>query len=290
MKHFVFEGSDKKELDGYLYENENAKAVVLIVHGMQEYAGRYADFAKYLNQNGFIVCTSDLRGHGERAKDAPGYDEGDIFEKIVGDQKILISKMKNDYKLPLYVFGHSYGSFVTQRLIRDNAGADKYVVCGSAYTNALLYKAAKIISKIGRFFKGKKATAMLIEKMSFGGYKKGFEGGNWLSRDENNWKAYKASSLCGQPFPYNFYVSMFKGLISNYKGIEKANKQTPIYLIAGSCDPVGGKGKQVKQLFDFYKKVGLNVSMKLFEGGRHEIINETNKEEVYADVVSFFKK
>ncbi len=293
MKEFLVDVGGCKQNTCYLFDEVKApKGVVLIIHGMQEHALRYKKFCKALNSNGLIVFTSDLRGHGKNMHLArPGYSEGNIFAEIVLDHIEYIKKLKADYpKFPLFVFGHSFGSFIAQRLIVecDNL-VDKFILCGSAYTASLKFKAGLQLALMSEFFKGRDATAKLVEKCSIKGYGKRFKGGNWLSRDYTVWEDYKHDLLCGLPFPVSFYTAFFSGAINNYKRLAVVDESTPILLIAGTDDPVGDKGKSVKKLYKVYKKHWLNVKLKLYAGARHELLNETNSYEVIHDILSFIE-
>lgn len=292
MKRAEVMGYKGNPLVGYFYENvKNPKAVVQIFHGMQEHSKRYEDFAKFLNSKGYIVFVSDLRGHGENVKDVElqGHSDGDIFEETVNDQIIISNTLKEKYKLPLYVVGHSFGSFVAQMYITRCQTADKVVLSGSAYTNNASFVMGKgVASACALTMKNK--TAKIIEAMSFGSYRKKFKNGNWLSRDEEVYEKYVADPYCGHPFPYSFYKSMFTGVLKNYKEIENIKPNLPILILAGDSDPVGGYGKLVTKLYNVYRKAGLQAECKLYNGARHEILNETNKQEVYNDIVTFLEK
>lgn len=283
-----FKTFDGKLLHYYLTESEKPKAVIQIVHGMQEHAGRYIDFMNFLTNNGYNVFASDLRGHGKNIEKIPGHSNGDIFQEIVKDQIEITKFLKEKYHLPVYIFGHSFGSYITQYyLANSNNIVNKAVICGSTYTKNFLYKFAKIVANITAIFKGKEHEAKLIEKLSLKGYGKDFENGNWLSRDEKNWNNYKNNNFCGQPFPVSFYLSLFKNAPKSYKNLN--NIKVPILIISGTADPVGNKNASgPKKLYKVYKKAGINVSIKLYLNARHELLNETNKEEVYKDVLNFF--
>lgn len=291
MKTIKVKGYKDFELAGYLWDKvENPKGVVQIIHGMQEHAKRYDDFAKFLNSQGLIVFASDLRGHGQTAimNNLPfGYSDGDIFMEIVQDQIIISDFLIKKFKLPLSIFGHSFGSMITQRYIVENGFKIKNaIICGSTYTNSMSFRAGYHLAKICRFFKGKKKDAKLLEKVSIKGYGKHFKDGNWLSRDENNWEKYKNDDLCGKTFPNNFYWSFFKNARNNYKNLNNIPYFLPILLICGTDDPVSGKNGMVK-LFFTYGKANKKVYLKTYNNARHEILNEINKEEVYNDVSLF---
>ena len=131
---------------------------------------------------------------------------------------------------------------------------------------------------------------IMIENMSFKNYAKGFENGNWLCRDEEVWKKYNEDKYCGTPFPVSFYRSLFKNMGRLNRGIKDIDKDTKIMLIYGDQDPVGSKGKQIQKLYKLYLKNSLNCIIKGYAGGRHEILNETNKDEVLSDIIDFLSK
>ena len=293
MKEITKQGYKGRELTCYLFDEvRDAKGVVVLVHGMQEHALRYLEFGKFLNDNGYILFATDLRGHGKNMLDGkPGFENGDIFENIVEAYKIFISELKNDYKnLPIIVFGHSFGSFISQRLLLecDNL-VDKFILCGSAYTNSLLFKLGKILANITKRFKGAEGSAKLVESCSIGGYGKKFKNGNWLTRDENVSEEYKKDPLCGRSFPAGFYQSFFNGATKNYKRLAMVDESTPILIISGDNDPVGLNGKSIKKLNKVYTKHWLNVYVKMYKDARHELLNELNKDAVMDDILEFIE-
>jgi len=291
MKTIKLKGYNNFELVGYIWDKvEEPKGVVQIIHGMQEHAKRYADFAKFLNSKGLIVFASDLRGHGQTAllNNLPfGYSDGDIYMEIVNDQIIITEFLKEKYNLPITIFGHSFGSFIAQRYMVENGFKIKnIVICGSTYTNSMIYKLGYNVAKICKFFGGKKRKANLIEKLSIKGYGKKFKNRNWLSRDEDNWTKYLNDELCGKTFPNNFYYSFFKNARKNYKNLKNIPYYLPILLIGGTDDPVSGKNGLIK-LFFTYGKAMKKVYLKSYLDARHELLNEINKDEVYEDVAGF---
>ena len=291
MKSIKIQGYQNFELACYLWDKvEKPTGVVQIIHGMQEHAKRYNDFAKYLNSKGLIVFASDLRGHGQTAlqNNLPlGYSEGDIFLEIVQDQIIITDYLTKKYNLPVSILGHSFGSFITQRYLIENGFKIKNaILTGSTYTNSAQYRLGYHVAKIGKFFKGAKKSAKLIEGMSFKKYSKLFPNGNWLTRDEDIWKEYNNDELCGKSFPYNFYLSFFKHARKNYKNLDHIPYYLPILIASGVSDPVCGKYGLAK-LFFTYGKAKKKVFLKTYLDCRHEILNELNKKEVYEDIYNF---
>lgn len=291
MKTLKLDGYNNFKLACYLWDKvENPKGIVQIIHGMQEHALRYDKFAKYLNSQGLIVFASDLRGHGQTAliNNLPwGYSDGDIFMEIVYDQIKLTDYLLEKYKLPISIFGHSFGSFIAQRYMIENGFKIKNIIlCGSTYTNSSIYKLGFHTARLCKLFKGKKAPANLIEKMSIKGYGKNFENGNWLTRDTKVWEKYQADELCGQTFPVNFYYSFFKNARNNYKNLKNIPYFLPILIISGTDDPVSNKNGIV-DLFFTYGKAKKKVFYKSYNCDRHELLNELDKENVFTDVCNF---
>ena len=283
------EGYQLLKLYTYVYDNvENPKAVVLIVHGMMEHAGRYYNFAKFLNANGYIVIANDLRGHGHSAIDKKfGYGEKDIFSESVQDEIIILEKIKDAYKLPVYLFGHSYGSMLSQAIIQNTNVVEKCVLCGTANGSSAIMKSGSGLSKFLSFFKNEKSDGGFIEKMCIKNYGKKFEHHNWLTRDDAVFEAYCKDEFCGGSFPFSFYKSMLTNMSKMNSGVNKIGRKK-VFIIAGACDPVGSKGKQITSLNKFYLNNNIDYRCKIYPDCRHELLNELNKEEVYNDVLEFF--
>lgn len=291
MKTVKLEGYNNFEIVGYLWDKvENPVGVLQIIHGMQEHALRYNNFARYLNKLGIIVFASDLRGHGQTAllHNLPwGYSDGDIFMEIVKDQIIITEYLSEKFHLPISILGHSFGSFITQRYMIENGFKVKNVILsGSTYTNNMAFRMGYRVAQFQKAFGLKKKTAKLIEKMAFGSYGKKFKNGNWLSRDEQVWLNYKADELCQNPFPVNFYYSFFKNARNNYKNLKNIPYYLPILIVSGTDDPVSGKGGIIR-LFYEYANARKKLYLKSYLDARHEILNEINKDEVYKDISDF---
>lgn len=290
MKKIMFKRPDGVEVKCYLYEGETKpRASVLIIHGMQEHAQRYDDFANFLLKNGFAVLAPDLRGHGQTAesKDRLGYSKGDIYSLTLEDLVMMEEWLKKSYSVPVYVFAHSYGSMLAQRLMQVTNVAEKYVLCGTGNGESFLIKLANKVTKM--LAKGREEEkAATIENLSLKSYGKKFKNGNWLTRDEVVFKKYNEDEYCGGDFPYSFYRSLFSNLRQCNKHISEIDDKTKILLIAGTKDPVGQNGKQVKSLYKEYIKAGKEAYIKLYKDCRHELINELNKDEVYNDILMFY--
>lgn len=291
MENFIVKGHNGLELFCTKYANvKNPKAVILIIHGMMEHSGRYVNFAKMLESNGFLVVTSDNRGHGKtmKSKEFFGHGEGDIYGETIKDQMQIIKYIQENFpSLPIYLFGHSYGSMLSQKLLQI-APVDKIVLCGTNYGNNISYVAGKCLAKVFKVFGKDKAPGKLFERMSLDSWGKPFEKGNWLTRDEAIFDAYKADPFCNGSFPNSFYRSLFSNMTKVNKGIKDIEKHKKILLIVGDKDPVSSGGKLVKKLHKQYLKHGVDAKLIVYDGARHELINELNKETVYKDVLEFY--
>ncbi len=270
------------------------KGVVLIIHGMVEHSGRYQEFAKYLNTLGFVVFGFDLRAHGQTSESVEKISQydGDLFCDCVKDAMFFSDMLIEKYKLPLIVFGHSFGSFVLQSYVQHYDKQNAVIFCGSAnMKNNSSVTLGKFVAGVTKLFCGGNAKCKLIYKLSFGAYGKNFANKNWLSQNEQNWIDYNNDTYCGAVCSANFYRSFFKGLKNLYKkeNLEQIDLTIPILITSGSDDPVGGKNLNLtKKLVEMYKDLGVEyVDFKVWEGDRHEILNETNKLEVWKYIGKF---
>ena len=297
MTNFKLKSFDETMLTMYLWDNvENPKGVVQLVHGMSEYLARYDEFAKFLNKQGYIVLGDDHRAHGLTANDEMQIGKvdknKDIFEYTLKDELFIIETFKTKYaKLPYYIFSHSYGSFITQRLIQKCPfHLNGVILCGSAYLkNTIDTFAGKVITSL----RPKNSHAKLVEKVSFKQYNKKFKTGAWITRNEEIAKKYYLDKYCNKHFTNGFYHSLFKGMLGNYKkeNIKNIPENLPIFIISGLDDPISKNGKRTEKLYKMYLKHNMtNVSLKLYKEARHELLNELNKDEIYNDILIFLNK
>ena len=289
-----FSSHDGKEVQLYVWDNvKKPKAVVKIAHGMAEHSARYNDFAEFLNAHGYIVVMNDHRGHGLTAdKDSLGYEVGDMWTNNVKDQLAILDYCREKWQLPLFMMGHSYGSFITQAVIEEHPEVAGFIICGSNYMKDISFGLCRIIATSMCRNKGGRYPAQLIVNLSFKMYEKKFPGNNaWLNRDEAEVKKYNDDANCGFVCSANFYRSFMNGIRPLYKNAYYSLIDTsrPLLIISGSDDPVGAYSKGVKKLDKFYrKKVGSqDVTLHLYDGARHEILNEQCKQQVYDDIASW---
>ncbi len=271
------------------------KKAIIIVHGMAEHALRYDSFAEEACKHDFTVFAADLRGHGSSisSKKIKGYlADGDGFRRVVDDQKEIYDEIRNLYNnIPVIIIGHSFGSFVTQEYIENYGDTVKAaVLIGSSGPNPTV-AAGSILADIICMLKGRKAEAKMLDKIAFGSYNKGFKNPktkfDWLSGDENEVNKYINDNLCGFICTNGFYQDLMRGLKRLHKkeNLSRIPVNLPILITAGSEDPVSGGGKTLEELYKIYQKLGIqDIELKLYKNARHEILNETNKEEVKSDI------
>ncbi|MDE6398149.1 MAG: alpha/beta hydrolase [Clostridiales bacterium] len=296
MKIETFTAEDGKAISLKVWDDvQNPRGVLQLIHGMAEHVSRYNDFAAYMNGEGFIVVGDDHRAHGDTDPDALGLaGEGDLFEKTVADEKGITALIKERYGLPVVVLGHSYGSFLTQRYLtlgtQDIAGC---ILMGSAaMTGFVPNMGRKIAAK--KLKKGEKdARGNFFAAQTFMKYDKKIKDGTngWLCRDAAEVGKFNTDPQCNFTCSNGFYYYFFGGMqaIARNKG-ENIRKDLPLLIISGDADGVGGYGKLVKKLYKRYVGFGLQPELQLIAGARHELLNETNKREIYETVRAFAEK
>jgi alpha-beta hydrolase superfamily lysophospholipase len=270
-----------------------ARAVVQISHGMCEYSGRYAPYAEHLTGQGYIVAGNDHIGHGLSAAspDDLGYiPPEDGPELLVADLHSMTLLLKERYPgKPVVLLGHSMGSFIARYYLSLHAEElEGAVIMGTAGPGAPTGLAAFIASAVGSA-KGERHRSKLLTSLAFGSYNKhcAKEEGPfaWLSTDAENVRRYEADPLCGFMFTVAGFKALFSllGFVNGPDWPKTVPTDLPVLLISGEDDPVGAYGKGVKKVASMLGGEGVkHLTVKLFRGDRHEILNETDRAEVWA--------
>lgn len=295
MKIIDFKVAEGKVSKMYVWDDVKVqpKGVVQLVHGMAEHMGRYHNFAKFLNRNGYFVYGLDNRGQGLNTDmNHIGWDEGDMWSNDIADQLLLTEYISIQHpELKIVLHGHSYGSFLAQAYMPYNKKVCAFALSGSTFMKGIDVWFGRQVANMQFRRHGDFVRAKTMSKLTFETYQAKMNGnGSWLTSDSAEAEKYKKDPRCGYVMSTNFYKWFFKGLKSLYTKdyAVKLDKQTPIYIYSGSDDHVGKQGKGTTKLFDYYREIGANVSMRLYEGGRHEMLNEINRDEVYQDVLEYF--
>ena len=278
------------------------KGIVQISHGMAEPRRRYFPFMEFLATNGYITVINDHRGHGDsvKSKEDLGYFYDTTGNYIVKDLHQITKYIKKEYPdLPVYLFGHSMGSLVVRSYLKqyDNE-IDKLIVCGPPSKNGAA-NIGILLTKIIGIFKGDRYRSKFMKKLTFSSYPKKFkkekkDANCWISKEEENKKAYNKDEECGFTFTLNGFRNLYLLMKNTYsnKGWGKQNLELPIFFIAGDEDPVIGNLSKWIATYEFLEKeIGYkNVEHKLYKGRRHELLNEDIKEKVYYDILNWIEK
>ena len=277
------------------------KAVVQLAHGIADHIDRYKDFMSFLSENGFIAVGNDHLGHGHtiRHKIEQGffaYEDG--WNHVVNDMHTLHDIIVSEYPdIPYIFFGHSMGSFLTRTYIIKHPDAyDAAIISGTGHMPKAMIESGFILASSMSKLKGPRHISSLINKIAFGAYNKEFEPArtkfDWISRDTDMVDKYVNDPLCGFIATASLFADMMGGLkfITDPEKIKLMNKSKPIYFMSGDMDPVGENGKGVERAYKAFCDSGIHdVYMKLYHGGRHEMLNEINRQEVYSDIVNWIE-
>ena len=277
------------------------RAVVQIVHGVADYMGRYDHFARYLADHGFVVCGEDHLGHGRTVEDGKyGYfGKKDGWTLITADVRKLRRLIGEKYPgVPYFLLGHSMGSFLARTYLCKYPGTvDGCILSGPGQEKPALVAAGKAVASALCAVRGPETVSGLIDKLSLGAYNDQFKPtrttADWICRDEAVVDAYLKDPFCTFKPTAGMFRDMMGGLqyISSEEALSQMDPRTPVYLFSGDQDPVGSNGEGVKKVYGFFQDHGTaDLSMKLYPGGRHEMLNEINKGEVYADVLAWLEK
>ncbi|MEY9093408.1 alpha/beta fold hydrolase [Paenibacillus sp. RC84] len=303
MKETHFHLNEETEMPVFVYRWEPERGtplrgVVQIAHGMAEHALRYKRFAEKLTARGYIVYASDHRGHGRTAahKNDLGYPGPDGFAGMTDDMIDLGRRIHEEQGgLPLYLIGHSMGSFLSQKVMyRAPQLYAGVALLGTNGPKGAILKAGILLAKMLVSRSGDRVRSRFLSHTALGSFNRPFRPNrtefDWLSTDEAEVDKFVKDPLCGYICTTGFFKDFFIHLsdIHLKRHMRSIPKHLPVLLLAGDKDPVGGQGKGVRRLAALYRKLGLEqVDCKLYENKRHEILNEVNREEVMEDVISW---
>lgn len=314
-KEFEFLSSNKYvDIHGKMWiPDTEIRAVVQISHGMAEHIERYGDFAGFLAKNGILVVGNDHMGHGKsiNTEDDLGYFaipvkgiHGRKKEKYssssltVKDLHHITKTVKKHYPgIPYILLGHSMGSFLARRyLMQYGEELDGIIIMGTGNQSALKVYTAKVISKIISAVKGERYRSKTLNKIMFGAYNrriKKHKGINdWVTSDAGKLAEYDSDDRCGFIFTMNGIDALLSTIqyIIKPEHIEKIPTDVNMLILSGTDDPVGDYGTSVKKVYEEYSKHGVkDITVKLYDGCRHELINEKARDIVYADILDWIE-
>ena len=301
-KELTFPSSDGRNTihaELFIPSDNKVRAVVQVAHGMMDYIGRYALMADALCASGIALCGNDHLGHGDSVATPEDYGffaSRDGYKYVIDDVKGMNDLIRKELPdLPVILLGHSMGSFISRLYsVRYPDSIDGLIIHGTAGPNPAT-GAGKLLVKLLRAVKGERYRSKFVCSLAAGGYNKGFDpaegDGAWLTRDPS-----MVADRVGNPkndfiFTLAAYEDLFNFLGDcNSKAWFKAFPAgLRTLVISGDTDPVGGFGKGVRYVYDNLKKNGADVELKLYEGARHELFNETNRDEVFADLIKWIE-
>lgn len=273
------------------------RAVVLLAHGMAEHAGRYQRLGQALSDAGIALYAHDQRGHGRTAEIGTlgQFARHDGWSSVVNDLGLLSQHIGQQHPgVPLFLFGHSMGSYIAQAyLLHHSASLHGAILSGSNFQPPVLYRAACAIARVEAWRQGPQGRSALIEWLSFGSFNKAFKPNrtafDWLSRDAAEVDKYTADPLCGFRCTNRLWIDLLTGLqhISQARHLAQIDPNLPILVMGGECDPVSA-GKRLKDLAGALRHAGnQRVQLQLYPQARHELLNETNRDEVTAALLAW---
>lgn len=275
------------------------RGVMQICHGMAEHSERYERLARRLSADGIAVAAADMRGHGLTAGPRGHLADKNGWRLVVDDVALLADILNREFSsLPLFLFGHSMGSFIVQDALASHAGHWQGAILSA--TNGkppAIAGLGRLIARFERMRLGPRGVSTLMRRMSFDEFNRAFRPNrtdfDWLSRDEAEVDTYIADPLCGFDCSIQLWIDMLDalGALSRPDRLALLGDDLPVLFIAGSRDPVSAGGRGTLALAESYRKAGLDdVTVKIYDGGRHELLNETNRDEVMADIAHWCGK
>ncbi|WP_077327951.1 alpha/beta hydrolase [Virgibacillus siamensis] len=273
------------------------RVVVQLSHGMVEHINRYNEFAAFLLAHDIFVYGNDHRGHGKTGEKQGLFGhlaDQDGFERTTRDLIMITKQIKADYpNVPLILFGHSMGSFLARNYIAQNSNLlDGVILSGTGYFPKIQSCIAKLIaSRLPP-----KEKSPLMNSLAFRSYNKRINDKqtnfDWLSSDRKIVKTYMEDPMCGHIPTARFFYDLMTGLIKiqNWQSIQSVRNDLPLLFISGSEDPVGDYGDGVWKTAEMYYRAGVeDLIVMLFDQGRHELLNEKNRDLVYDEILRWIE-
>ncbi|MBE2249619.1 MAG: alpha/beta hydrolase [Myxococcus sp.] len=272
-------------------------AVVHVAHGLAEHSARYQRVAEVLTGAGYAVYADDHRGHGQTglASNELGFVDGGLARVLEDFRELLAFECAEHPGLPVVFFGHSMGSMLAQAMMQsDGASFAAVVLSASNGKPPPIARVGQLLARLERWRSGPRGTSALLKKLSFDAFNKPFEPGptafEWLSRDRAEVDKYVADPLCGFAASNALWVDLLDLLadLARPEAQARIPHALPVFVISGSEDMANERTKGLLQLLGALKAAGLtDVTHRFYPGARHELLNETNRDEVHQDLLAW---
>lgn len=300
METLTLKAAHGYKLSLSVFEAENAKGCIQIIHGMEEHRTRYDYFAQKLCSAGYHVVTSDMRGHGKDAPQLGFFNEQDGYRDLLSDQKLISNYIRDRFQTEkVSIFAHSMGTIIARNLLQtESRGYEKVILSGFPYdpgrpaTGLALFLCGVVAAA-----RGPRHYSKFIQNLGTGGFNKTIKNpktdSDWLSYNEDNIRAFKADKYCGQGFTVSADRDLFMLVrhMSEIKSYRSVNADLPIFMIRGEDDPATGFEKGAKKSIGTLRQAGFQkIYSKTYPHMRHEILNESGRDKVIADVIRFLEQ
>lgn len=302
-RHYSIRAIDEHRIVIHHWEPAgDVRAALLVSHGMAEHGARYAPLGEYLAARGIAVHAVDHRGHGlsaHRPEDLGHFADRDGWRCVVSDLQVALNHLRIAHPgVPVFLLGHSMGSFIAQALAMEHGKSlAGLALSGSNFGAPLTYRAGRVVARLERLRQGKRGKSALLEYLSFGAFNKAFTPArtayDWLSRDNREVDTYINDPRCGFRVSNQLWIDLLGGLvgISSTRALARIPHGLPVYIFGGDQDPVGQHGKGLPRLAAKMREAGLGfVTLRLYPGGRHEMLNESNRAEVFTHLAQWLDR
>ncbi len=266
-------------------------AIIQILHGLGEHSDRYARFAAKAVERGFAVCIHDHRGHGSRCEHLGHFADTGGWRKLISDSEVVNDFVRQQFaETPIVLLGHSMGSYVAQTFaMYHGSRLSGLMLSASTWPSRWQLVPAKLLARIEALRLGARGKSELLNKIGFGDFNKPFEPArtefDWLSRDAAEVDGYVSDRLCGGPYSCGLWLDLLGGLfdLASDNALSRIPLDLPILITGGEQDPVGGDKGMTNLAMHYSQSSHQRMKVKIYAEGRHEMLNETNRNEVTAD-------
>ena len=291
-ERIMLRAADGHDIPLQIWRPDKAPTCVLqIVHGLGEHADRYQRFAAAATTQDMVVYCHDHRGHGKHADQRGYFAAKDGWSTVVADVYTVFREIRvQQPDLPIVLLGHSMGSYIAQSfLMRHTPDVAGLILSASTWQSRIKLAFGALLARAESWRLDKHRHSALLDSLGFGSFNKPFQPArtahDWLSRDEAEVDKYIADPLCGGPYTTGLWLDLTKGLgeVASDTALRRIDAAMPILITGGEVDPVGGD-KGMTKLLQHYAQTGhQRLRVKIYPGGRHEMLNETNRDEVTRD-------